>query len=182
MSRCGEMIDIPSDTEYLLVFNEPNNRAASRFPVLPTQAAALVKALERAYPDTYIIIGNVHPYSNSEWGFPMYGWDWLDQFFDVYGRWTMGIGVHSYDRSYNGHVQQWDWYFDNLGTNKDYWLTEFNLTGTVANDSDFQKLVNGADANFDHFSVFTNRKINSWVPMCNDDGSLTSYGVIYNAK
>jgi len=179
MSRCGEMVSIPQDTEYLLVFNEPNNREPAGCPVTPAQASTLVRALERAYPDTYIIVGNVHPYSNSQWGYPMYGWDWLKQFFAMYGNWKMGVGVHSYDTTYAKHLTQWNLYFSNLGTNRDYWLTEFNLTGFMANDNEFRKLIGGVDNTFDHYSIFTNRKENSWVPMVNDDGTLTSYGEIY---
>ena len=187
MSRCGDVPVMPVDTPYLLVFNEPNNREPYGCPIhMGGQAAEKVRAIEAAYPDTYLIVGNVAYYSYNQYMIPEYGKAWLQDFLNYYGDYDMALGVHSYDHwspyYYTDHLRQWNDYFT-LG-DYDFWLTETNIIQAV-NTAEFQLLIDGAYDMFTRFAIYSNRDYSGWIThadLVHTDGTLSDYGKIFRDR
>ena len=106
MTRDWSVPDISADTPYLLVGNEPNAYEPFGHTMSSKYAVERVVAIQDAYPDTFLIVGNVS-YDNW-WGGLLRkklgmgtGVQWLKDFLGHYKRITgkkfdQGIGVHSY--------------------------------------------------------------------------------------
>ena len=135
MTRDWSVPNIPADTPFLLVGNEPNAYEPYGSTMQSNRAVARVVAIQEAYPDTFLIVGNV---SYDNWWPKLYrklfgmgsGIQWLNDFLSQYRKTTgkdfdQGIGVHSYPGSYKEGKRQLLKYrrvYDGV-----MWLTEANL-------------------------------------------------------
>ena len=59
MTRDWSVPNIPADTPFLLVGNEPNAREPYGSTMPSDDAVERVLAIQEAYPDTFLIVGNV---------------------------------------------------------------------------------------------------------------------------
>ena len=192
MTRNWSVPDIPADTPYLLVGNEPNAYEPFGHTMSSKYAVERVVAIQEAYPDTFLIVGNVS-YDNW-WGGLLRkklgmgtGVQWLKDFLGHYKRITgkkfdQGIGVHSYPDSYKkgkGQLLKYRRVYDGV-----MWLTESNLAQNEIDLGQFGDFFKLAGQLFDRYACYTNRQDGSGsslpfpMDLCNDTG-LTEIGDVY---
>ena len=192
MTRDWTVPDIPVDTPFLLVGNEPNAHEPFGHIMSSKYAVERVLAIQEAYPQTFLIVGNV---SYENWHPAFYrkflgmgtGAQWLKDFLGHYKRITgkafdHGLGVHTYPDSYKKGKAQLVKYrrvFDGV-----MWLTESNLAQNVIDPDQFRNFFVLASQLFDRFACYTNRQDGSGsslpypMDLCDDNG-LTAIGVEY---
>ena len=171
--------------EYLLVGNEPNACEPYGYTMAPNHAVQWLRALEVAYPDTIMVVGNV---SADNWGMGGDGVWWLTRFLQYYestnGRpFSHVLGCHEYAYNANLAIEQFNRYRAIYSGRM--WLTECNLVQDFSIDtSQFREMFQAAGETFDRFACYTNRQDGSGsslpypMDLCNDAG-LTGIGEVY---
>ena len=185
MTRDFSVPTISPAPKYMLVGNEPNAYEYWGHTMSPNHAAHHVSNIEVAYPDTFLIVGNV---SYDDWGMSGNGIWWLTRFLQYYEElmskpYDMGLGVHSYASTADYGGQQMQAYREVY--DGEMWLTEANLVSY--NDIDpveFKNFFRHAAKRFERYACYTNTQPGNPsdlpFPMdLVDDEVLTPIGEVY---
>ncbi len=182
----------PTCPATLLVGNEPNAVEPFGAPMTPAAAAARVRDIENACPNTLLVVGNV---SYDDWSAGG-GWgggaNWVRQFQQEYraqaGKpFSQAIGVHCYSQHTASYCTQGLAKLRGLYAGK-MWVTEFGILD--GDETQFSRLLNYVASTFDRYAAYTNRQphtgkgweIATGVELVNGDGTLTPAGQVYAQK
>ena len=172
------------EPKYLLVGNEPNAVEPYGYTCSPDHAAHFVLAIQAAYPNTTLIVGNV---SADNWGMGGDGVWWLTRFLqyyeDIAGKpFDQILGCHEYGYDPQRMALQFDKYRDVY--DGEMWLTEYNLAQVPINVDDFREVTQIAINSFERIACYTNQQDGggSSLPYPMDlcpDGVLSDIGKAY---
>ena len=179
------------EPSYLLVGNEPNAIEKWGYPMMPEEASFRVAYLQKRYPNTYMIVGNVSYDDWSSYGQlnNMAGLEWLERFLTSYSNingsdYKQGLGIHIYSSNIIEGIKQIK---DIKSRHKNIWLTEYNLISKRLSIKQFKMLTQYISETFDCYAVYTNRQDKDYeenfpydVDMVDEYNNLTTQGLVYS--
>jgi hypothetical protein len=157
MSRDGSMIDLPDNySEYLLVFNEPNQKEPNGCDLPASESIIRYKALVSKYPNAKMIVGNV-----SAWD-TVYAGNWLGEFTKTIADQNLKI---PYAYGLHGYIEEWItvlnlenfWEVQHSICGTKIWLTE--IGDTFGNLTNFKQMIEWVKSKdwIERYAIFTNR-------------------------